>query len=79
MFQSRVLRELGGLSYCVYLIHISVVEGTRRAIAFRFGESTMATHFLSLAVGVVLILAIAKVSWMFFEQPMLRRGHAFKY
>lgn len=79
VFENRTLRELGTVSYCVYLIHISVVEGCRRALASQFGESTKPTHFLSLVIGVTLVLIIAKLSWRFFEQPMLRRGHAFRY
>jgi peptidoglycan/LPS O-acetylase OafA/YrhL len=27
----------------------------------------------------LLTYAIAKLSWRFFEQPLLRRGHAFPY
>jgi len=30
-------------------------------------------------LGIVLSVVIAKVSWRFFEQPMLRRGHAYKF
>ena len=79
LFHNRVLRTLGVLSYCLYLIHISVVEGCRRTLAMYFGPSTTATHVLSLTIGISLVIVIAKLSWRLFEQPMLRRGHAFKY
>lgn len=79
IFHNRGLRELGVLSYCIYLIHMSLVEGVRRLLALRFGDSTRPTHILSLAIGIPLIFAVAKLSWRFFEQPRLRRGHAYKY
>jgi len=79
ILHNRALRELGTLSYCVYLIHMSFVEGVRRALALRFGDSTRPTHLLSLVIGIPLVLAVAKLSWNLFEQPMLRRGHAYKY
>ena len=79
IFHNRALRELGVLSYCIYLIHMSLVEGVRRLLALRFGDSTRATHLLSLAIGIPLIFVVAKLSWKLFEQPMLYRGHAYKY
>jgi peptidoglycan/LPS O-acetylase OafA/YrhL len=30
-------------------------------------------------LAALLTYAIAKLSWRFFEQPLLRRGHAFQY
>jgi peptidoglycan/LPS O-acetylase OafA/YrhL len=79
IFHYRALREFGVLSYCIYLIHMSLVEGVRRLLALRFGDSTRPTHFLSLAIGIPLIFVVAKLSWRFFEQPMLHKGHAYKY
>ena len=79
VLHNRALRQLGILSYCVYLIHMSLIEGVRRVLALRFGDSTRLTHVLSLVIGIALVLAVAQLSWKFFEQPMLRRGHAYKY
>jgi len=30
-------------------------------------------------LGIALTLAFAKLSWHFVEQPMLRRGHAYRF
>jgi peptidoglycan/LPS O-acetylase OafA/YrhL len=79
VLHNRALRELGTLSYCVYLIHMSLVEGVRRVLALLFGDSTRPTHFLSLIIGIPLVIAVAKLSWHFLEHPMLRRGHVYKY
>jgi peptidoglycan/LPS O-acetylase OafA/YrhL len=37
------------------------------------------TQFLVGLIGIALTIAIAKLSWQFFEKPLLRRGHAYKY
>ena len=73
------LREMGGVSYCIYLVHESV---------FLFcNQMILHTHPLvtdAKAAGVTLIAAlvtygVAKASWRFLEQPLLRRGHQFRY
>jgi peptidoglycan/LPS O-acetylase OafA/YrhL len=75
----RMLTELGALSYCVYLIHLLTVEGCRLILGLHFGYQSRAAHLGSLLIGVPLLFAVAKLSWRFFEQPMLRRGHAYQY
>jgi peptidoglycan/LPS O-acetylase OafA/YrhL len=73
------LIELGGISYCVYIIHTSVNEFVHFAFSSPLeGIST----FRSLAATLVaagLIWLIAKISWRFVEHPMIRRGHRYKY
>ena len=73
------LSKIGGVSYCLYIVHVAVYYGWM-AVVHR-----IAPH-LSPAVGVVLNIGaaalaygIARFSWRFFEQPLLQRGHEFKY
>jgi peptidoglycan/LPS O-acetylase OafA/YrhL len=71
VFQIRWLRWLGGISYCVYLIHQPV-----RAGALLLMENNALTGVVSACVT----LAIATCSWRWFEGPLQRRGHLhFKY
>jgi peptidoglycan/LPS O-acetylase OafA/YrhL len=75
----RFLGWLGGISYCVYLLHD----------AFNFFAHGLVFHseprlytLSHLAVSVVALLAtlgVASLSWRFFEKPLLRRGHAYSY
>jgi peptidoglycan/LPS O-acetylase OafA/YrhL len=37
------------------------------------------TEHLLVLVAAVLTIAIASVSWTFFEKPLLKMGHAVKY
>lgn len=73
------LRDLGSVSYCVYLIHL-VVNVSLHALLLRQPPR------LSTPIGVVVTLlgflitySVAKLSWIYFEGPLQRRGHAFRY
>ena len=73
------LKALGTISYGVYLIHFAVV-------GFIFGifrhkrpwAETSAEHALVL-LALVSTIAIACLSWTFFEKPLLKIGHNVKY
>jgi peptidoglycan/LPS O-acetylase OafA/YrhL len=71
--------RLGELAYCTYLIHQPLMEGSRRALGLRFVYSSSATHFVGGLIGIATALVAAKLSWTFFERPLLRRGHAYNY
>lgn len=84
---NRRLMELGGIAYCIYLIHIPLIEAGRTLLPryFPYFRKLPIPHALGIEVylggllGIVLTLVIAKISWRFFEQPMLRRGHAYRF
>jgi peptidoglycan/LPS O-acetylase OafA/YrhL len=75
----RFLAWLGGISYCVYLLHD----------AFNFFAHGILLHaeprlytLRQLAVSVFALLATlgaASLSWRFFEKPLIRRGHRYTY
>jgi peptidoglycan/LPS O-acetylase OafA/YrhL len=73
------LQAWGRISYCVYLIHSAV----RYFCLSLLMQKTI--HLISWPSGVAGLLAmaisygIAKLSWTFFEQPLLQRGHRYKY
>jgi peptidoglycan/LPS O-acetylase OafA/YrhL len=83
---NRRLMELGGIAYCVYLVHFSLIRAGRNLPAYLPALSRLPIpHASAVAVlvggwiGVMLSVAVAKISWRFLEQPMLRRGHAYQY
>ena len=75
----RFLGWLGGISYCVYLLHD----------AFNFFAHGIFLHaepqlynLSQLAVSVFALLAaldVASLSWHFFEKPLIRRGRDSSY
>jgi peptidoglycan/LPS O-acetylase OafA/YrhL len=74
-----VLRRLGGISYCIYVIHLPV-----DTICMALLHSIPGTQSIGFDVGGVVLACIitwilAKISWRYLESPMIRRGHAYKY
>lgn len=73
------LRELGRVSYCLYLIHPAVGYF---CFGFLFHDTIRFTGWRTGAVGLLAVglsYGVAKISWIFFEQPLLRLGHLHKY
>jgi peptidoglycan/LPS O-acetylase OafA/YrhL len=79
IFRWRLLRELGKISYCVYIIHQAVGWVLYRSILHsepRFDAwSAIGLSVLSFAVTVL----IAELSWKYFESPLIHRGHRYTY
>ncbi|HXA00321.1 MAG TPA: acyltransferase [Candidatus Dormibacteraeota bacterium] len=74
-----LLRKIGAVSYCMYLIHI-VANVACHAVLLR------ATPKISTPLGAavtvfaaLLTYVIALISWRIFEEPLLERGHVFRY
>jgi peptidoglycan/LPS O-acetylase OafA/YrhL len=72
------LRELGKLSYCIYVIHVGV-----DFICFKIRHTAIgvnSTRDLAITLlAVAITYTIAKLSWTFFEQPLLRQGQKASY
>jgi len=79
VLNNRYLTRLGGLAYFTYLFHLPLMETCRRLLGLRFAYSSQGTQLVGGLIGILLTLALAKFSWTFFEKPLLRRGHAYKY
>jgi peptidoglycan/LPS O-acetylase OafA/YrhL len=72
--QTKWLMALGGLSYCVYLIH-QLVFGVTSVFLGDHSYSWAVTPVVALVVTIV----IAKASWIWFERPMVKLGHKERY
>jgi len=77
--RARWLRYLGGISYCVYVVHLAMDEfaseillGTRPRI---YDAKGIAVSVLALGIT----WAVAASSWKYFERPLIRRGHRYAY
>jgi peptidoglycan/LPS O-acetylase OafA/YrhL len=74
--RSKVMRGFGRISYCLYLVHWGVIWMISQFVLHvGFGES-MRRDLISAVSGILISLAIAKLSWRFLEGPLLRRAHA---
>jgi len=78
--------QLGGIAYCTYLIHMPFLNAGEWAFdsAFRywglsFSHSSGWAELIGRICGVAVTLFVARLSWRSFEQPLLKRGHRYKY
>lgn len=71
---ARWLRWLGRVSYSIYISHLLVFLTVVRALPFSLHRGLMAA-----VVALALTLALAAVSWKFFERPILKFGHRVSY
>jgi peptidoglycan/LPS O-acetylase OafA/YrhL len=71
-----LLRHFGVISYCIYLIHSSVNEILQWLI---LGEKPMQTNWLMTLLAFITTWVLAAASWKYFEKPIIRWGHAFRY
>lgn len=75
----RFLQRAGKFSYCLYLIH-STVNGLLHYALFHdvprvdYWQGGLAT-----LAAALLTWGIASLSWHYFEQPLLSRGHKYSY
>lgn len=74
LLRAKWLMALGTISYCVYLIHELVFGMTYLALK-PHTTSWAATVILTL----ILIVVIAKLSWEYFEKPLVKFGHREHY
>jgi peptidoglycan/LPS O-acetylase OafA/YrhL len=73
------LREIGRVSYCMYIVHLTVALALHAILLHSIPRTSNWP-----AVGVTLLsvfstYVVAWVSWKVLEGPMLKKGHEFKY
>jgi peptidoglycan/LPS O-acetylase OafA/YrhL len=77
--RSPFLIRLGGISYCVYLIHL-LVNGMCHALFLHSSPAIDSLPGVSVTMlAAALTWAIAEFSWKYFEGPLMRRGHRYTY
>lgn len=75
----RFLRECGRVSYCIYLIHLAIL-GMCHWIFFRsLPHLDDWRGFLVTLLSAALTWILARLSWRYFEKPLVDRGHSYTY
>jgi peptidoglycan/LPS O-acetylase OafA/YrhL len=76
----RWLREFGRVSYCIYLVHTGIRLVCQVLIAAALNNHVSSWEGIAgNGLAAVVSYAIARLSWKYFEHPLLERGRAFKY
>ncbi|HEY1423342.1 MAG TPA: acyltransferase [Candidatus Acidoferrum sp.] len=76
--RTKVLRNWGRISYCVYLIHPAMNAAAHWLLRIQ-GEATDWRTLAAPTLAIPLTYAVASFSWRFFEEPMLRLGHRYQF
>jgi peptidoglycan/LPS O-acetylase OafA/YrhL len=74
-----ILREIGKVSYCLYLIHLVVGMAVQAALHGLVGSPRPALVVTAYAFAALAAYGIAQLSWKYFERPLVERGHSIKY
>lgn len=79
LFRFRPLTGLGTLAYFLYLFHQPVLGLVYAAAAKESPRLTgLSTIGLTL-LSAPLLFALARLSWLHFEKPLIKRGHRYQY
>ncbi|HEY1481864.1 MAG TPA: acyltransferase, partial [Candidatus Acidoferrum sp.] len=78
ILRNKALRWLGGLAYCTYLIHQTVLGFVVGPV---WGQLfiTSGARFMAVLSALAITLLLANLSWKFLELPLIRKGHRFNY
>ncbi len=79
LMRTAWLRELGKLSYCIYIIHIVVNVGCHAVLLHKAPQISTAKGAVVTFFAAAVTYVAARLSWLLIEHPLLRRGRAFKY
>jgi peptidoglycan/LPS O-acetylase OafA/YrhL len=78
-FRNRLLLGAGAISYAAYFFHQPIVG---LIYGFTNGRLTNITSLSDLGLSIIALivtLALATASWLYFEKPLLKRGHKYRY
>lgn len=75
----KSLRWLGRVSYCVYIIHLTILLLLQQLILHSAPQLDNPQGVAVTALAALLTLALAALSWRYFEKPLIRRGHTYVY
>jgi peptidoglycan/LPS O-acetylase OafA/YrhL len=73
------LGEWGRISYCIYLIHAAVKYCCTNLTTHNATQITQWRNGVAILLSIAISFAIAKLSWTFFESPLIQKGHQYKY
>lgn len=73
------LRWLGGISYCVYILHDAFNFFAHRVFLHAEPQIHTAGGIGASLFALAATLGLASLSWRYFEKPLIGRGHTYSY
>jgi peptidoglycan/LPS O-acetylase OafA/YrhL len=78
LLRTRWLKSTGVIAYGLYMFHSAVGLYLHSLASAHIEQTTIIKAMVDL-VAVAATFAVARLSWVFFEKPLLNRGHALAY
>lgn len=75
----KFLGWLGGISYCVYILHEAFNLFAHRLLLRAEPEIYNVEGVAVTLLALGLTLGLAALSWRYYEKPLIRRGHTYLY
>lgn len=75
----RWLRYVGGISYCVYIVHLTINQWAFALLLHYPPELNDLGGVGVTLLSVLLTWAVAATSWRYLESPAIQRGHQYVY
>ena len=75
----KPLRSLGAISYCVYLIHLTILLLAHKLILHNSPQFHNLQGIAVTMLAAAMTIALAALSWRYFERPLIKRGHTYAY
>ena len=72
-------REMGRLSYCIYLIHLLILGLCHSLILHKLPSIASIPSAAVTLLAFCITYLLAALSWRYVERPLLRRGHLYRY
>ncbi len=79
LMRSSLLRWFGKISYCLYIVHMTINQLGHRFLMHQEPDLSHWQGILITCGTFALSLAIASLSWEFVESRLIRRGHRYTY
>ena len=79
LFLLRPLRYMGVIAYGAYILYLPLIAVLRELGVYLHPASRGVTTLASSVIAVAGSLALASLSWEYFEKPLVKRGHRWRY
>lgn len=79
LLKSSALRYVGGISYCVYIVHLTINQWAHHLLLRSDPEIYDLRGVSVTLLALLLTWGVAVTSWKYLESPAIRRGHQFVY
>jgi len=79
LFRLRVLRWLGTIAYCLYLVHLDIQALVYRLFGYAHPRLFTAYDLVPLTASLAVALLLSQLSWKYFESVLVGFGHRFTY